>query len=167
MIRSRFVPPARLVSVFSAALLAFAIAGPAPADGQEGYYYPPITSEEEFTRTMISGPQADPTVREGFVSIITQAQLAAPSHPRFALFAKGDGSRRLILVALDDEAFETLFRARAILAQLTYSLRNSKFFRDQGMEATATFFDVLQLLDFESLTVTDGKTWSHRIYFKG
>ena len=29
-----------------------------------------------------------------------------------------------------------------------------------------SLFDVLQLMDFESLTITDGETWSHRVYFK-
>ena len=98
--------------------------------------------------------------------MVTTAQRAAPANPRFAIFAKGEGSRRLIMVGLDDGGFKTLYRARAILAQMTYSLRNSPFFKDQGIEATATLFDVLQLMDFESLTLTDGETWSHRVYFK-
>tara|TARA_R110000751_G_scaffold261660_1_gene360934 strand:- start:1639 stop:2094 length:456 start_codon:yes stop_codon:yes gene_type:complete len=148
------------------AVLALGLSAPTRADSQEGYYYPPVTSEEEFDREMIDGPAADPLTRETFVTMITTAQLEAPANPRFAIFAKGEGSRRLIMVGLDDGAFKTLFRARAILAQMTYSLRNSPFFKDQGIEATATLFDVLQLMDFESLTLTDGETWSHRVYFK-
>lgn len=154
------------LAALAAALLALGPLASAAADSQEGYYYPPVTSEEEFDREMIDGPVADPLTRETFVTMVTTAQLAAPANPRFAMFAKGEASRRLIMVGLDDEAFKTLYRARAILAQMTYSLRNSPFFKDQGIEATATLFDVLQLMDFESLTVTDGETWSHRIYFK-
>tara|TARA_B100002003_G_scaffold192987_2_gene182370 strand:- start:434 stop:925 length:492 start_codon:yes stop_codon:yes gene_type:complete len=149
-----------------AALLALGPLASAAADSQEGYYYPPVTSEEEFDREMIDGPASDPLTRETFVTMVTTAQLAAPANPRFAIFAKGEGSRRLIMVGLDDGGFKTLYRARAILAQMTYSLRNSPFFKDQGIEATATLFDVLQLMDFESLTLTDGETWSHRVYFK-
>ncbi|MDF2233280.1 hypothetical protein P2H44_12025 [Albimonas sp. CAU 1670] len=155
-----------LAAAAFALALAPGVASPAAADSQEGYYYPPVTSEEEFDREMIDGPTADPLTRETFVTMITTAQLAAPENPRFAIFAKGDGSRRLIMVGLDDGSFKTLYRARAILAQMTYSLRNSPFFKDQGIEATATLFDVLQLMDFESLTITDGETWSHRVYFK-
>ena len=149
-----------------AALLALGPLASAAADSQEGYYSPPVTSEEEFDREMIDGPASDPLTRETFVTMVTTAQLAAPANPRFAIFAKGEGSRRLIMVGLDDGGFKTLYRARAILAQMTYSLRNSPFFKDQGIEATATLFDVLQLMDFESLTLTDGETWSHRVYFK-
>ena len=141
-------------------------AAPAAADKQAGYYYPKVTSEEEFTRHLIPGPKADAAMREAFVGIITKAQVDAPAHPRFVLFAKGDGSRRLIMVALEDGPFDTLYRARGVLAQLTYGLRDTPFFRQQGLSSTATFFDVLQLLDFESLTITDGKSWTHRIYFK-
>lgn len=146
--------------------LVLLLAVPAAAQTQEGYYYPPVGSEEEFTRDLIPGPKPDALARENFVGLLTQAQLKAEPHPRFAIFAKGEGSRRLIMVGLDDDAFRTLYRARAVLAQMTYGLRASPFFREQGLEATATFFDVLQLLDFESLTVSDGDTWSHRINFR-
>lgn len=166
MTRTASRAAARPVLLAAAALALLASAPAVRADQQEGYYYPAVTSEEEFDRKMISGPKSDPLTRETFVTMVNTAQLAAPENPRFAMFAKGDGSRRLIMVGLDDESFKTLFRARAVLAQMTYSLRNSPFFKDQGIEATATLFDVLQLLDFESLTLSDGETWTHRIYFK-
>ena len=153
----------------AAALIAAALLGAAPpaaADKQEGYYYPPITSEEEFTRKLIPGPEPTRTTREGFITLIVRAQLDAPSAPRFSLFAKGGRSRRLIMIGLDDDAFRTLFRARAVLAQPTYNLRGTVFFTENGIADEGTFFDILQTLDFESLTVSDGLSWSHRIYFK-
>ena len=151
-------------ALFAAALLASA--PQAAADRQEGYYYPAVTSEEEFTRNLIEGPAPNQTVRETFVALITRAQLDAPSPTRFSLFAKGGDSRRLIMVGLDDDAFRTLYRARAVLAQLTYNLRGTSFFIENDVADVGTFFDILQTLDFESLTVSDGMTWSHRVYFK-
>lgn len=148
------------------AALALVTAAPAAADKQEGYYYPPVTSEEEFTRNIMVGPVATKDAREAFVTLINAAQTQAPDAPAFALFAKGGTSRRLIMVGLDDQLFKTLFRARAVMAQLTYNLRATPFFRDQNLETTATFYDMLQLLDFESLSISDGETWAHRVYFK-
>ncbi len=136
------------------------------ADKQEGYYYPPVTSEEEFDRAIITAPPSNQNLRVGFVTTVTKAQLEAPESPRFVMFAKGEGSRRLIMVALDDQVFKTLFRARAVMAQFTSNLRNTEFFEQQGLSTAGTFYDMLQILDFESLTISDGETWSHRVYFK-
>lgn len=145
--------------------LAVAAAPLAAAENAETYYYPPLTSEESFERSMLAGPRRDGLDREAFVGAIARAQAESAQTPRFALFAKGDGSKRLIMIGLDDEAFRTLYRARAVLAQLTYGLRATPLFRNQGLEASATFFDALKLLGFESLTVSDGATWTHRINF--
>lgn len=146
--------------------LALLAAFPAMADKQEGYYYPPITSEEEFARFIVAAPPSNRNIRVGFVTTVTKAQLAAPESPRFVMFAKGADARRLIMVALDDEIFKTLFRARAIMAQLSSNLRGTQFFEEQGLTSAGTFFDMLQILDFESVTISDGETWSHRVYFK-
>ncbi len=136
-------------------------------DRQEGYHYPPVETEEDFTRHLIAdAPPADADLRERFVTLITRAQLDAPETPRFVVFAKGTDSKRLIIVALDDQVFRTIFRARAVLAQLSSNLRESPLFVQRGLDTTATFFDMLQLLDFDSLTVTDGVEWSHRIHFR-
>lgn len=163
--RARRRAAAFAVPVLAALLLQAAAPAARADENGENYYFPPITSEERFERSMLSGPRRDALDREAFVGAIARAQAESPQTPRFALFAKGDGSKRLIMVALDDETFRTLFRARAVLAQLTYGLRATPLFRSQGLEASATFFDALKLLGFESLTVSDGATWTHRIHF--
>ncbi len=147
-------------------IVASTLAGSVAAEAQEGRRCPPVALEEAFTRDLIPGPRAGAPARENFAGLPTQAQLEAEPHPRFAIFARGDGSRRPIMAGLDDQTFRTLFRARAVPARTTCGLRASPFFREQGLEATAAFFDVLQLLDFESLTPSDGATWSHRINFE-
>lgn len=156
-----------MIRVIAFCLMSLATAAAATAtDKQEGYYYPPVTSEEEFDRVIVTAPPSNQNIRVAFVTTITKAQLEAPETPRFVLFAKGEGARRLIMVALDDEVFKTLFRARAVLAQLTSNLRGTEFFEQQGLSTAGTFYDMLQILDFESLTISDGETWSHRVYFK-
>ena len=86
--------------------------------------------------------------------------------PELAPLLSGQTADKLILVALDDEVFATLFRARALMAQLTVSVRSGGFFRAQELQSVATFYDMLQLLQFDTLVISDGKNWSHRIDFK-
>ena len=56
----------------------------------EEYYYPKVTSAEEFTRVIRQSPPAGKSVRVDFVTNLTVAQLQAPESPRFVFFAKGD-----------------------------------------------------------------------------
>ncbi len=102
-------------------------------------------------------------MRINFITEVTKAQLAAPETPRFAVFAKGDDAEHMIIIALDDEIFRTLYRARAVLAQLTSNARGTKFFVDANLQFTATWFDLAKMLGFHDIVISDGGTWSHRI----
>jgi hypothetical protein len=154
------------MKTWGAAVLAIWLAGAVGAeDRYVGYYYPQITSEESFDRVVRapSGPGKD--VRIDFVNVLTTAQLTAPESPRFVFFAKGEGAETLILTALDDDVFSTLYRARAILAQLTVSVRRGGYFRNEDLQYVATFYDLLQLMEFDELLISDGETWTHRVTF--
>ncbi|WP_299554319.1 hypothetical protein [uncultured Tateyamaria sp.] len=131
----------------------------------EGYYYPDVTSNEDFTRVIRQAPDSSKGVRVEFVTNLTVAQLAAPESPRFVFFAKGADAKHLTVIALDDEVFSTLFRARAVLAQMTSNMRNNDFFRAQELQFVATFFDLLQLMEFDTLVISDGETWAHQVNF--
>jgi hypothetical protein len=98
-----------------------------------------------------------------FVTTLTISQLKAPESPRFVFFAKGDDAKHLNVIALDDEVFSTLFRARALLAQMTSNMRNNDFFIDQNLEFSATFYDFLQFMEFDTLVISDGETWAHQV----
>jgi len=154
----------------AALLLAAAtlVAAPVAADDQrEGYYYPAVSSEEAFTRTLVPiDPPAGRDVRVGFVTTVTKAQLAAPEAPRIAIFAKGGEAEHMIVVALDDAVFSTLYRARAVMAQLTANARGSEFFVNAGIEATATWFDLAKMLGFETIVLSDGHHWAHRVVLR-
>lgn len=150
-----------------ALLLALVLSSTAFAeDRYVGYYYPEITSEEVFDRVVRNSEGANKTVRIDFVNVLTTAQLEAPESPRFVFFSKGEDASTLILVALDDEVFSSIYRARAILAQLTVSVRKGGFFRQEELQYVATFYDLLQLMAFDELVISDGQNWSHRVNFK-
>lgn len=149
-----------------AACLLTAAGAAAQSDDRAEYYYPPITSEEVFDRSLAGAPPASRDVRITFTTQITKAQLAAPESPRFVIFAKGDDAQHMIIVALDDQIFRTVFRARAVLAQLTANARGTEFFVRSGISTSATWFDLAKLLGFADLIITDGATWTHRVQFK-
>ena len=145
-------------------LLVLLVVGNAWADDtREGYYYPQVSSAERFKREIGPVPPATRSVRTAFVTEITRAQLAAPESPRFVIFAKGEQAEHMIIVALDDEIFRTIFRARALLAQLTANARGSAFFRQSELRHFATWFDLAKILGFRDIVISDGVTWSHRI----
>ncbi|ABG31703.1 hypothetical protein CEP88_00650 [Roseobacter denitrificans] len=148
---------------FVAALL---LAGGAVAeDRYAGYYYPRVTTSETFDRVVRSSEGTSKSVRIDFVNVLTKAQLEAPESPRFVFFTKGEGADTLILVALDDDVFSTIYRARAILAQLTVSVRQGGYFRQEDLQYVVTFYDLLQLLAFDELIISDGQNWAHRVDF--
>lgn len=135
-------------------------------DKYVGYHYPQVTSSEEFTRVIRPTGVASKEVRVDFITQLTKAQLAAPSAPQYAFFAKGAGATELIVVGLDDQTFKTLYRARGVMAQMTANVRSSPIFAGQNLQFLATFYDLLQILEFDSLVLSDGATWSHRVAFK-
>lgn len=150
-----------------ALLLALLLCGTATAeDRYVGYYYPEVTTEEVFDRVVRNSEGANKAVRIDFVNVLTTAQLEAPESPRFVFFSKGEDAATLILVGLDDEIFSTIYRARAILAQLTVSVRKGGYFRNEDLQYVATFYDLLQLMAFDELVISDGQNWTHRVNFK-
>lgn len=154
------------MKILIAALCSLLLATTASAeDRYVGYYYPEVTSEETFERVVRDAGGAGKAVRIDFVNALTQAQLEAPESPRFVFYVKGSDSKTLILTALDDEIFASLYRARALLAQLTVNVRQGDFFRQEQLQYVVTFFDLLQLMQFDELLITDGTSWTHRVSF--
>ena len=151
-----------------AMLIGLMFASPLAAqdDRYVGYYYPEISSTEVFDRVARASEGASKAVRIDFVNVLTTAQIEAPESPRYVFFAKGNDAEDLMMIALDDDVFSTIYRARAILAQLTVNVRKGGFFKEEDLQYVATFFDLLQLLQFETLVISDGETWSHRVEFK-
>ncbi|MGB0629355.1 MAG: molybdopterin-guanine dinucleotide biosynthesis protein A [Alphaproteobacteria bacterium] len=135
-------------------------------DRHDGYYYPTPKSEETYTARSRILPGSDRDRRLGFVVGFTRELASDPAPQRYAIFAKGADGEKLIVVALDDDVFATLFRARAILATLTSRVRASPLFAELGVQNLFTFYDLAKLLGFTQITVSDGREWSHRINLK-
>lgn len=160
----------RTSSALPAIALIALLAAPAPAiaqeDRYEDYYYPPVTSEESFARSLTPNPpETSRSLRVSFITQLTKAQLAAPENPPFVVFAKGGEAEHMIILAIEDGIFDTLFRARAVMAQLTANARGTEFFIQNDIADQATWFDLSKLLGFEDVVISDGKTWSHRVTF--
>jgi len=156
-----------LPAVIAVLVLMLALAPWSAAADQEAYYYPPIGSEEIFARSLTDDTSgATREVRIAFITQITKAQLAAPEAPEFVIFAKGGEAEHMIIVAIDDDIFSTLFRARAVLAQLTANARGTEFFIQNDIADRATWFDLARLLGFQDLVISDGETWAHRVVFE-
>ncbi|MEM9044509.1 MAG: hypothetical protein AAGC81_07420 [Pseudomonadota bacterium] len=148
-------------------LLSLSLIGTASlADTRAGYYYPDITTNEEFQiRLGEDAASSSNDTRIEFITDMASRQRERNYPPRITIFTKGHDARRLIIVAMDNEVFETLYRARAMLAELTSEARSTPLLRDRNMQTLVTFFDVLTMLGFKEVTLSDGKTWTHRIDF--
>lgn len=136
-------------------------------DRHEGYYYPPLQNPPEIYKARATTlPEANRKRRLAFVTALTNQMMQNPYPPPFAMFAKGDDAEKLIIVSLYDNAYNTIYRGRGLLAMLTSAARLTPIFRKYQVEDIFTFFDLLKLQGFERVTVSDGKEFSHQVRFK-
>lgn len=155
-----------LLALMVAVLISAPTRQAAAEDRHAGYYYPQAQSSEVYYPRATPLPEASRDRRLGFVTGITQGQLQAPYPMTHVIFAKGEDAEKLIVVALQDGYFDTIYRARAFFAALTASARTTPIFSDLQVETSYTFFDLAVLLGFELITISDGKTFSHQIRFE-
>lgn len=137
--------------------------GDPSGDRHSGYYYPEPATEETYKARAQSLADSDRARRIGFVVELTQQLLKNPYPPDFVIFAKGTEAEKLILVAMRDGVIDTLYRARALLAMLTSVSRATPLFKDYGVADYFTFFDLLKVLGFEQLTISDGQSFAHQV----
>lgn len=136
------------------------------SDRHVGYYYREPASEETYVARAQTLPDSDRIRRLEFVTLLTVQQFQAPYPPSLAIFAKGDDAEKLIMVALRDGIFDTTYRMRGVLAMMTASARTTDLFQQYGVADIFTFFDLLKLLGFEKLTLTDGRDLTHVVFFE-
>ena len=154
--------------IWLAALLTFVLgAAPAAADDRHaGFYYPVPTSSEVYEARAYTLPDASRKSRIAFVTGITNEQNKAPYPPQAAIFAKGSEAEKLIIVALEDGRIDTIYRARAIFAQMTAVSRLLPMFSELGVEDFYTFFDLAKMLGFEQITISNGREFAHQVIIK-
>lgn len=135
-------------------------------DRHAGYYYPPISSREEYQARAQTMPEATNDTRLDFVTTMAYRQNQRPHPPSFVMFAKGERFERLIIVSVGSSGFSGLYQARAVLAQMTSIARTTPIFRENNVQDMLTFLDMARMLGFEELTVSDGHSFAHRITLK-
>ena len=149
-----------------------AATAPAPApkaagdDRYIGYYYPKPTATETFESSMQTIAGAERAQRVQFVTVVSQGTIQSAYRVPYAVFAKGEKADRLIIVGLQQGELNTIYRMRALLANMTTMSRLSPFFQERTVAEDATFFDLLKLLGFRELTVTDGEKVTHQVTIK-
>jgi len=131
-------------------------------DRHAGYYYPDPTTNEVYQTEVPGIPGTNRERRIGFVVNITKNMYEKPYAPRIAFFAKGAEAEKLLIVALEDDVLDTLYRARAHLAALTSLARGTPIFKQVGA-AELNFFDLMKMLGFEQLTISDGDAFAHQV----
>ena len=133
-------------------------------DRHAGYYYPEPTSEPEVyqarAQTMLDASRA---TRIGFVTAISTQNRKLPYAPPAVMFAKGNEAEKLIIVALQDGRIDTIYRARALFADMTAQSRVLPLFKELGVQDYFTFFDLLKMLGFEKLTISNGRDFTHQV----
>ena len=143
-----------------------AVLGTQPAradDNQIGYYYPKPQIVEHYHARVANLPDSDRDRRLAFVIGLSKANDLKPYPPTYFLFAKGDDADKLIIVGTMDGELNTVYRSRALLANLTASARLTEFFQKNAAAEYATFLDFMKLLGFKEVTITDGVAFAHQI----
>jgi hypothetical protein len=101
-----------------------------------------------------------------FVTVVSQGTIQSAYRVPYAVFAKGDKADKMIIVGMQAGELNTVYRMRALLANLTTMARLSPFFQEKTVAEDSTFFDLLKLLGFASLTITDGEKTTHQVTIK-
>ena len=131
-----------------------------------GYYYPKPTATETFESTMQTIAGAERAQRIQFVTVVSQGTIQSAYRVPYAVFAKGEKGDRMIIVGMQQGELNTIYRMRALLANMTTMSRLSPFFQERTVAEDATFFDLLKLLGFRELTITDGEKTTLQVTIK-
>ncbi len=174
-----------MIKTFAAVAAALLLAGPAMAqtkpaapatpakpaaatteDKYVGYYYPKPNSTEVYESAMQTIAGVDRAQRVQFVTVVSQGTIQSAYRVPYSVFVKGEKADKLIIVGLSGNEFGTIYRMRALLANMTTMSRLSPFFQERTVAEDATFFDLLKLLGFTTVTITDGDKLTHQVTIK-
>lgn len=157
----------RTLSIAAGLALWLALAlWPAPssaADRHAGYYYPLPSSNEVYKSRARTLDGMDRRARIAFVVSVVEQMNEKPYPPGLSFFAKGEDAEKLIMVSNFEGRLNTVFRARALLASLTSVARTTPIFVQNKVEDILTFLDLLKMLGFNLVTISDGELFAHQI----
>jgi len=165
--RSAAAATGRLLTAILVCLTVMVLCGVSEAvradDRHAGYYYPQPDAIEVYVARADQLPGASPNRRTGFVTAIAAGSIERPYPPSFIMFAKGARMEKLIITTTQDGLFNTKYRLRAMLAQLTSIARTTPIFQDYPPEDRLTFFDLAYMMGFEQITYTNGVDYAHQV----
>ena len=141
-------------------------AAPSGEDKYVGYYYSKPNSTETYESAMQTIAGVDRAQRIQFVTVVSQGTIQSAYRVPYAVFAKGEKADRMIIVGMQQGELNTVYRMRALLANMTTMSRLSPFFQERTVAEDATFFDLLKLLGFREVTITDGEKTTHQVTIK-
>jgi len=136
------------------------------SDRHAGYYYPKPATIEVYKARAKTLRDANRRRRIGFVTAAVGSMRERPYPPNFAVFPKGSDAQKLIIVSNQAGRLNTIYRARALLATLTSVARTTPIFQEYAVEDIFTFLDLLKMLGFTQVTVSDGDAFAHQIILK-
>ncbi|MCH6578424.1 MAG: hypothetical protein IH807_11430 [Proteobacteria bacterium] len=135
-------------------------------DRYVGYYYPKPAAIEIYKARAAVLPGANRKRRVAFIVAVVNERLQRPYPPTYSLFPKGGRAHKLIIVSNLPGQLNTIYRVRALLATMTSVARSLPIFRDHSVEDDFTFLDLMKMLGFESVTVSDGESFTHQIILR-
>ncbi|MCH8139214.1 MAG: molybdopterin-guanine dinucleotide biosynthesis protein A [Proteobacteria bacterium] len=136
------------------------------ADRYVGYYYPKPAAIEIYKARAAVLPGANRKRRVAFIVHVVNERLQRPYQPTYSLFPKGGRAHKLIIISNLPGQLNTIYRVRALLATMTSVARSLPIFRDHSVEDDFTFLDLMKMLGFESVTVSDGESFTHQIILR-
>ena len=116
-------------------------AAPSGEDKYVGYYYPKPNSTETYESAMQTIAGVDRPQRVQFVTVVSQGTIQSSYRVPYAVFVKGEKADKLIVVGLAPNEFGTIYRMRALLANMTTMSRMSPFFQAPIQLVIDTEFD--------------------------
>ncbi len=136
------------------------------ADKYVGYYYPKPAAIEIYKARAAVLPGANRKRRIAFIVAVVNERLQRPYPPTYSLFPKGGRAQKLIIVSNLPGQLNTIYRVRALLATMTSVARTLPIFRQPSVEDYFTLLDLMKMLGFESVTVSDGESFTHQIILR-
>ncbi|MBE7638433.1 molybdopterin-guanine dinucleotide biosynthesis protein A [Sneathiella sp. P13V-1] len=153
-------------SIVISAAAFFALANSSYAQTNDryiGYYYPAPQQIEAYCARVPTLKDVNKKRRVGFIIGIKSGQQNQQYESPYSVFAKGGQSTKLMIISKQEGYLNTIYRARALLADLSVSARTTPIFAKSGVAESLTFLDLISTMGFESVTLSDGASFSHQV----
>ncbi len=135
-----------------------------PVDEHAGYFYPiPKSIETYVAKTAVLATVGRKQRIQFATDFMNQIVTSNRYPPQFSIYSEGERSEKMIITTLGEDRYNTIYRMRGLLAILTARARVSELFQRYDVADVLTFLDLLKLLGFAQLVMTDGDKFAHRI----